>query len=608
MIHFNKLAALGLLLAGSLTANAINVTFRVSDADAVLMDINGTVTTLQAGNNSFNLDEYTYATFSGVSPYIITGVTNSSGTPESIYGGMWYKSIYSSDEGQVYTISVKDLDETRTASCTVKVDDPSLVDATLAGTNSPVSFTEGSNTLKFDPTTETTLTLSSTNYQKPLYKVTLDGVDVPSDGGSFNVPLTQGCVIDITAKIPAVPVNVTFTYSDEGLGALSSVAVEGQTVTDFNGTSLSMKAGQSLVLKPNSLYNITGFKINDETISWTGGYDYTIGCVTGDTQIYIEAHPYGTVNATLNVSDPNQITVYRGYSYQNDVMTLTGTSNAIQMPENNAMISWEVANGCYIESVKVDGSDYSGNYLTITEGMVIDIVTKAIVMDKTAQVWIDDRSKIVNYFSLQTNTHEDLGESIKSGYNELKFYSGYVPFLLTWYTENTVVGKVYINDELQSPMYEGSNNYQLNLENLDIVKIFYAAEPVNCTVNFTVEDDLDPQVMRDVIRDVTDLTQPLNCFAGTQIDINKATQAFDVKVNDQALTPLVDTGNYRFNVTEPQTDVVISKKSTIGIGNIDAEGNVSAPVYNLQGVKVSDTLEGLPAGIYITAGKKVMVK
>lgn len=240
--------------------------------------------------------------------------------------------------------------------------------------------------------------------------------------------------------------------------------------------------------------------------------------------------------------------------------------------------------------------------------MVIDIVTKAIVMDKTAEVWIDDRSKIVNYFSLQTTTREDLSESIKSGYNELKFYSGYVPFLLSWYTENTVVGKVYINDELQSPMYAGSNNYQLNLEDLDIVKIFYAEEPVSCTVNFTVEDDVDPQVVRDVIRDVTDLAQPLSCFAGTQIDINKATQAFDVKVNSQALTPLVDTGNYRFNVTEPQTDVVISKKNTVGIGSIDAEDNVPVPVYNLQGVKVSDTLQGLPAGIYITAGKKVMVK
>ena len=68
------------------------------------------------------------------------------------------------------------------------------------------------------------------------------------------------------------------------------------------------------------------------------------------------------------------------------------------------------------------------------------------------------------------------------------------------------------------------------------------------------------------------------------------------------------TRNYRFNVTEPQTEVVISKKGSTGISNIDAENAVAAPVYNLQGIKVSDTLEGLPAGIYITAGKKVMVK
>lgn len=84
MKHFNKLAALGLLLAGSLTANAVNVTFRVSDADAVQMEVNGTMTTLQAGDNKFDLDEYTSATFSGVSPYVITGVTNAAGTPESV--------------------------------------------------------------------------------------------------------------------------------------------------------------------------------------------------------------------------------------------------------------------------------------------------------------------------------------------------------------------------------------------------------------------------------------------------------------------------------------------------------------------------------------------
>lgn len=607
MKHFNKLAALGLLLAGSLTANAVTITVKVSAANSVQMDYMGEITTLDAGDNVLNLNEGYSANFTGISPWIITGVTNAKGTAQDVYSGQWYKYISSEDEGQVYTVTTKNLDEARTASCTVNVDDPSLVNAILSGTYSQVTFTEGTNTLKFDPETETTLMLSSANYQKPIYKVTLNDTNVPSEYGSFNVPLTQGCKIDITAIIPAVPVTVTFTYSDEGLGALSSVAVEGQTVADFNGTSLSMTAGQSLALNSNPLYSITDFKVNDESKYWSGGYPYNIDCVTTDTQIYIEAHPLKTINATVNVSDPEQILVYRGYSYAPDYITLTGASTAIAMPENNSTLSWKAANGCYIESVKVNGADYTSQSVTVTEGMVIDIVTKAIVMDKTTAVWIDDRSKANYSFSFETNTREQLGESFTSGYNIVDFYSAYTPFRLSFYGE-TLVNKVYVNDELQAPAFQGGTSYELNLADKDIVKIFLAEEPVSCTVNFTVEDDVDPQVVRDVIRDVTDLTQPLSCFAGTQIDINKATQAFDVKVNDQALAPLVDTGNYRFNVTEPQTNVVISKKNTVGIGNIDAEGSVSAPVYNLQGVKVSDTLQGLPAGIYITAGKKVMVK
>lgn len=607
MKHFNKLAALGLLLAGSLTANAITITVKVSAANSVQMDYMGEITTLDAGDNVLNLNEGYSANFTGISPWIITGVTNAKGTAQDVYSGQWYKYISSEDEGQVYTVTTKNLDEARTASCTVNVDDPSLVNAILSGTYSQITFTEGTNTLKFDPETETTLMLSSANYQKPIYKVTLDDTNVPSEYGSFNVPLTQGCKIDITAIIPAVPVTVTFTYSDEGLGALSSVAVEGQTVADFNGTSLSMTAGQSLALNSNPLYSITDFKVNDESKYWSGGYPYNIDCVTTDTQIYIEAHPLKTINATVNVSNPEQILVYRGYSYAPDYITLTGASTAIAMPENNSTLSWKAANGCYIESVKVNGADYTSQSVTVTEGMVIDIVTKAIVMDKTTAVWIDDRSKANYSFSFETNTREQLGESFTSGYNIVDFYSAYTPFRLSFYGE-PLVNKVYVNDELQAPAFQGGTSYELNLADKDIVKIFLAEEPVSCTVNFTVEDDVDPQVVRDVIRDVTDLAQPLSCFAGTQIDINKATQAFDVKVNSQALTPLVDTGNYRFNVTEPQTDVVISKKNTTGIGSIDAEGSVSAPVYNLQGVKVSDTLQGLPAGIYITAGKKVMVK
>lgn len=47
-----------------------------------------------------------------------------------------------------------------------------------------------------------------------------------------------------------------------------------------------------------------------------------------------------------------------------------------------------------------------------------------------------------------------------------------------------------------------------------------------------------------------------------------------------------------------------------GIEGIEANGSAdAAPVYNLQGVRVSDgSLEGLPAGVYVKGGKKIIVK
>ena len=50
--------------------------------------------------------------------------------------------------------------------------------------------------------------------------------------------------------------------------------------------------------------------------------------------------------------------------------------------------------------------------------------------------------------------------------------------------------------------------------------------------------------------------------------------------------------------------------TTTGIEGIEANGSAdAAPVYNLQGVRVSDgSLEGLPAGVYVKGGKKVIVK
>lgn len=608
MRHLDKIAAAALLLAGSLSAEAINVTFHVDYANAVTMRFNGTSQTLVPGDNNFDLNNYDYLSFEGIQPYVIDKVTNASGTPENVYSGMWYKTISSSDEGQTYNIAVKNLDEARTASCTVIVDDPSLVRASFMGTYAAVNLSDGINTVKYDPELESTLIISSSDYYKPIYKVTLDGADVTSQSGTYYVQLSQGCEVEITAKIPEVPVTVTFSYSEEGAGAISSVAVDGQPVEDFDGTTVNMTAGQSLTINPNTAYNITAFKINDEQKYWSGTYAYKIQSVTADTQIYVEAHPYSTIGVTVKVSDPNQLVLYRGYSYQNDIVALTSTETVVELPENNTVMSWKAADGCYIKSVKVNGEAYTNEYVNCSDGMVIEFETEAIVMDKTAVVWIDDRNAPDSYFSFQTATREQLGENMASGYNTIAFYDGYNPFGLSWYSKTPVVGKVYVNDVPEVPMYEGSTTYELTLADGDVVKVFYAAEPVDCSVKFTLGEGVTANVTRDIICDVADLGATLSCFAGTQINIAKADDSIDVKVNGEALTALEGGENYQFVVTAPETNVEITARDPNSIDGITGDSAVAAPVYNLQGVKVSETLEGLPAGIYITSGRKVVVK
>lgn len=80
-----------------------------------------------------------------------------------------------------------------------------------------------------------------------------------------------------------------------------------------------------------------------------------------------------------------------------------------------------------------------------------------------------------------------------------------------------------------------------------------------------------------------------------------------VKVNGEALTPDAD-GVCTFTVT---ADTKVSICDTDGISDITVEaGAANDAVYNLQGVKVGTRgeMNSLPAGLYISNGKKVVVK
>ncbi len=602
--------AMLMTLAGVVSANAADVTFtlNIDNPDALLVEVNYQEQSIVPGPNEFTVPEYTAITVKAIPPYAFRSITDASGTLQSFYDNTWYYYVNQYTAG-TYDIVTYNMDETRTASCTVKVDNVDKVNAIFSGTNARVILQNGINTVKFDPNTETSLQLSAISYNVPLYSVTLDGEKVESQGGTFNVPLSQDCYIDVTADIPDIDVTVTFNYSENGLGALSGVSIDGAAVSDFNGTSLTMKAGKNLGLIPNSLFNIQSLEIDGTSTGWTGGYTYNT-VVVADMTINITAQPYAMLHGSVVVDDASNIILYRGYAYQGDVINLTNGTNTIEVPENYTIINWKAARGCLINSVSVNGTALESGIDTynVAEGDVIEFTTSKIVMDMHAVLWIDNPNAVDNYFSFQDKNYERI--ELVPGYNPIDFYSAMTPFLMSWYSQTPVVGKIYIDGEQISPMYEGSSSYELPLANGSVAKVFLANEPEECTVTLNSAEGVNATVIRDLIVPVTDLNGSFTAFKGTEMTVTPADgEKLTVTVNDTEVTP-DEEGAYTLTVNDATTLIDIAKDSS-GIDNVATDNNVrNADVYNLQGIKVGRASDAstLPAGIYIIDGKKVMIK
>ncbi len=343
----------------SMTALAETVNFKVnvSNPASLTCTVNGTDRQLTAGDNDFSVEAYSAVSFKPVPPYYISGVTNANGIPQSIYGGEWNLYPGVSDEGNVYTIAVINIDNERDSEFTINVDDPTLVNARLSGWYQTVNLKKGANTVPFSYIGEEYLYISSAT-DKPLYEVKADGVNIADSYGTYTIHLEEGCVVDITAVIPDKDVNVSFKYSENGTGAISAVSIDGTAVDNFDGISLKMKAGQTLSFNSDPDYKIDSAKIDGTSISWTGGYAYKT-IVMADMEIEIAAHPYAKLPFKVIIDDPTNIAFYRGYEYQNDIITLAAGENNLEISEASPTVSWKAIDGCYITSVNINGTPLS---------------------------------------------------------------------------------------------------------------------------------------------------------------------------------------------------------------------------------------------------------
>ena len=465
--------------------------------------------------------------------YVIGNLTSSSS--ETVYFSATNAS-FTPTEGATYILTMVNLADVRTDSFTLKIDDASKARIGFQGSTSymPQGF-KGNlepNTINYSAQYDgTRLGIMSSEYNVPLYKVTVDGVNVTSEYGSYYVDITPGCTVEVLSQFPEGPCTLTLTYGDGAEGFWQSATLNGTAVDAAmlaSGT-IEAKLGDKVELTPNPMYTFESLTLNGgypETYLY-GSYSFTL---VENSVLHVNAHRKQPVKFTLNIDTPENVWVFNAsYSNGQSLSNLVPGDNQVEFPEDNTAIYIAARPGCSITSIM----DADGNTLTssfnVTAGMTIYVTTDAIKMDQTATLVIDDLSKAA-YFSavIDPEGQRIQVNGLHTGENEIAFSESLNTLSVSWYVapEENPVNKFYLNGKEVAPLYEGTTTFQVQLHQGDVLRAQLVTE----------------------ISGISD------------------------------------------------------------IESVDSDDD--APVYDLRGVKVATraTIGQLPAGLYITGGKKVLVK
>lgn len=595
-------------------ADAFSITINVDDASRLNVFLNG-YKDLVNGDNVFEVNDGDYLSITTQKNAGIVSVFNGDKAVKlDSYSSFNLKLTESEYAGAKLVIKTATLDEMRTASCKVTVDDPSKMTLRLSRTFTTVQLKSGENEVKFIPGTESTFTISPESQLSPLYKVTHNSVAAEADWGSYTLKnVADGDVIDIQANYPDIDCAVKFNVNAEGVGFIKSVTVNGNEVTNYLDDNFSVKCGSNISITRNSEeYKLESFKVNGEDKTDDFYYESYDFFVTDAATFDITAEKYTTFKATIDIDDVSHATVYKGYSYYGDAFDLKSGKNEIEVSEKQPLISLVAKDGYYFTSVNDGTKEYTDNdvskiELTVVDGMVLKVVTAAIVRDKKALVYVDDRSATSSLlFSRGDNERIEIG----TGYNELEFYKGDNPFSVTVYASTK---KVYKNDVAVVPLYSGGSYFNFSLADGDVVKMFFTKIPAMVKANITANGGAENlSVVKDRIQPVADFSAGISCLEDTELAF-AAKEGYSIKaltVDGTAATAEAD-GTYKV-VVKADANIVVDLQTASGISSVtNADANRTANVYNANGVLVlknatPEQTAKLAKGIYIINGKKVV--
>lgn len=595
-------------------ADAFSITLNVDDASRINVFLNGYQDVVN-GDNVFEVKDGDYLSITTQNNAGLVSVFNGDKEVKlNSYSSFNLKLTESEYAGAKLMIKTATLDEMRTASCTVTVDDPSKVTLRLSRTFTTVQLKSGENEVKFIPGTESTFTISPQSQETPLYKVTHNSVAAEADWGSYTLKnVANGDVIDIQANYPDIDCAVKFNVNAEGEGFIKSVTVNGNEVTNYLDDNFTVKCGSNISITRNSEdYKLESFKVNGEDKTsdfYDESYDFF---VTDAATFDITAKKYATFKATVDIDDVSHATVYNGYSYYGNAFDLKNGKNEIEVSEKQTLISLVAKDGYYFTSVNDGTKEYTDKSvndieLDVVDGMVLKVVTAAVVRDKKALVYVDDRSA-ANSLLFRRNDYNTI--EVATGYNELEFYRGDNPFSVS-VSANTK--KVYKNDVAVVPLYSGGSYFNFSLADGDVVKMFFTKTPATVKADITANGGAENlSVVKDRIQPVADFSAGISCLEDTELAF-AAKEGYSIKaltVDGTAATAEAD-GTYKV-VVKADANIVVDLQTASGISSVtNADASRTANVYNANGVLMlknatPEQTAKLAKGLYIINGKKVV--
>ena len=600
------------VIIASLKANAFNITVNVDDASRVSLYLGSSKQTLNDGDNVLDVKTGDRLYFSANTGYVLKSVMNGT-TAETI--SSLTSCMIGLDEAThtdaKWVVTTCPLDDVRTASCKVTVDDASKVTLGFSGTYTTYALKDGENDVKFVPEVESTFAISAKDNSVSLYSVKKNSEPVSPQYGTYRIDVVNGDKIEIQANYPDEDYSVKFNLSEKAEGFITKVQVNGVEVKNFMDDNFTVKAGSQVSITGNTNdYALESFKVNDSDVDFYGSYSFM---VTGPTNVDIVAHKYGNLSAVLDIDDASHVTIYKGYSYYGNSVEVKTGKNTIEVPESTPVIAIKANDGYTLVSVSDGTTDFverDGNSevnVKVTDAMNITVKTAELVRDKNAVVYVEDAS-VPSYMRFMRKDYTTI--DLATGYNHIPFYDGDLPFSSSFYGTSTL--NVYKNDELVEPQYTGATSYTLNVEDNDVVKFFFTKTPAIAKATVTVEGDAkELTAVKDQIKEVADFTNPIPCLEDTELSFSVPDKS-SVKsftMNGTAVTPQED-GTYKVIITA-DSDIKVELGVASGIKSVTDSDNKANNVYTTDGVLViknatRSQIDGLAKGIYIINGKKII--